>query len=49
MCDDCKRMLRNVPAQDWKVTELEDRGPGHYYRFRVDGENLNWPEERSGC
>jgi hypothetical protein len=29
------------PLPDWAVFELEDRGPGEYYRFRVGILNLN--------
>lgn len=44
MCDVCKEMLsEGVPAADWKLTVVHDRGPGTYYRFHVEGENLNWP------
>lgn len=45
---DCYRhegMARDVPAQDWKVLELEDTGPGNYYRYRLVGLNLNWRPE----
>jgi hypothetical protein len=44
MCEACKELLRDVPAKDWLVTKLTDLGPGHYYRFHLEGENLNWPE-----
>lgn len=32
-----------IPAQDWLVSKLEDRGPGEYYRYKVEGVNLNHP------
>jgi len=35
-----------VPAKDWIVTSLVDRGPGSYYRYFIEGVNLNHPE---GC
>lgn len=31
-----------VPAKDWKVHKVTDRGCG-IYRYRVEGENLNFP------
>lgn len=44
MCDRCLLMVRDAPASDWKVSHVLDRGAGHYYRYQVTGENLNWPE-----
>jgi hypothetical protein len=32
-----------VPAQDWVVTDLLDRGQGVFYRYQVRGLNLNYP------
>jgi len=32
-----------VPAKDWLVTELIDRGEGAFYRYAVRGVNLNHP------
>jgi hypothetical protein len=32
-----------VPAKDWLVSSLTDRGPGQMYRYHVRGENLNLP------
>lgn len=48
MCNDCDTVREyashhKIPAKDWLVTELVDRGPGHYFRFQVSGENLNYP------
>lgn len=30
---------------DWILTRIVDHGPGTYYRYCVEGRNLNWPEE----
>lgn len=30
-------------AKDWKVSLVVDKGKGHYYRYIVEGENLNRP------
>lgn len=32
-----------VPARDWAVTRLTDRGGGEFYRYLVEGRNLNYP------
>lgn len=32
-----------VPALDWLVTELVDLGASEYFRYRVEGVNLNHP------
>lgn len=29
---------------EWILSRIIDRGPGYYYRFAIDGENLNYPE-----
>lgn len=34
-----------IPVKDWLVTKLDDRGPATYYRFHVEGENLNHSPE----
>jgi hypothetical protein len=47
LCDEARELHASgfrPPAKDWKLSRIEDRGPGEYYRFRVTGENLNWPE-----
>lgn len=44
MCMDCRAMVQNPPARDWRVISYRDRGAGHYYRYAVTVENLNWPE-----
>lgn len=44
MCESLVRLPLDV--KDWKVSEVIDRGPGHYYRFQVRGENLN---HHDGC
>ncbi len=33
--------LAPFTASDWLLTEVEDKGPGHYYRYRVTGRNVN--------
>ena len=45
-CDDVREYAKNnvIPAKDWKITSVEEF-PGDYYRFRVSGENLNYPPE----
>lgn len=30
-------------AKDWILSRVADRGPGRFYRYRVAGENLNFP------
>ena len=45
-------LSEGVPARDWKLVKVVDRGAGNYYRYQVEGENLNWPEghrERRFC
>ena len=32
--------MDNSPEKPWVVYVLRDRGPGHHYRFRVEGINL---------
>lgn len=32
-----------TPPADWVLSEILDRGPGHLYRYRVEGANLNYP------
>jgi hypothetical protein len=40
-------MSRDVPAKDWRILTVKDRGPREYYRFAITGHNLNWrPESR---
>ena len=36
-------LVQNPPAQDWLISTVLDLGPAHFYRYRVTGENLNWP------
>ena len=48
MCDSCKQMrdyaaTTTIPAKDWRVTAVRDNGAGAYYRWSVEGENLNFP------
>jgi hypothetical protein len=30
--------------KDWRLTLVVDKGPGHFYRFHVEGVNLNVPD-----
>ena len=34
-----------IPPKDWKVTRLIDRGPSEFYRYHVQGCNLNLTPE----
>lgn len=48
MCNSCDvarayAQTVKVPAKDWKLTRIVDRGPSEYYRFHIEGENLNYP------
>jgi hypothetical protein len=40
-------MVEGVPAKDWVIKTIVDRGPGLYYRYHVRGTNLNYPPEAS--
>jgi len=33
-----------APEKDWRLIAIVDRGPAHYYRYQVRGENLNYAE-----
>lgn len=32
---------------DWILSRIVDHGPGAFYRYSVEGRNLNWPEDHS--
>lgn len=40
LCDDDG----TIPAPDWRVTRITDHGPSAFYRYSVEGENLNYTE-----
>jgi hypothetical protein len=33
--------MQTAFAPDWLILAIEDRGPSHWYRFHVEGENTN--------
>ena len=40
MCDHCRRTSNpNPPEKPWRILTVHDRGPGHFYRYQVTGEN----------
>jgi hypothetical protein len=45
-CHRHERMAKGpVPAKDWKLLQVIDRGASNYYRYQVSGLNLNWRPE----
>ena len=36
-------LVTETPPMDWVLSEIYDKGPGHYHRYRVEGVNLNYP------
>ena len=41
ICGTCTPAV--IPASDWIITSVTDRGAGHWYRYRIQGINLNYP------
>lgn len=38
-----RHTLTDIPAKDWVLATIRDRGAGHHYRYQVSGTNLNFP------